>query len=289
MQKFLIWIAVCGIALAACTGAPRPTGAQLPATLAPDITPLVTRVDNAPANNRLDAIRQAGVIRVGVSTDYPPFEYLDSNGNRVGFDIELMQEVAGRMGIRLEWVDLPFDSLIGAVEAGEVDAAISAFEYTPDRDGRVDFTAPYYTAEDAFVSLAGFDGVVSRPEDAAGFTLGVQTGTAQATWVNEALVAGGVMPESNVFVYDQVDDAVADLRTGKIQLLLADYIPAQTLISDAENLKIAFHGVVSGGPIHVIIPEGERELKAAMDAVFQQLQVEGFIQQLAVRFINQPN
>lgn len=287
MLKNLIWIAVCSALVTACAGAQPQT--PVVATLAPEITPLVTRVDNAPANNRLDAIRQAGVMRVGVSTDYPPFEYLDSNGNRVGFDIELMQETAGRMGVRLEWVDLPFDQLVEAVASGKVDGAISAFEYTPERDGQVDFTAPYYTAEDAFVSLGSFSGQIAAPEDAAAFTVGVQSGTAQETWLKQTLVGSGAMPESNVVVYDQVDSILTDLQSGKIQLLLADYIPAQTLTQNSENLKVAYHGVISGGPIHVIIPEGEAELKAAMDAVFQQLLVEGFIQQLAERYINEPN
>ncbi len=64
----------------------------------------------------------AGVIRVGVSADYPPFEYLDADGNRVGMDIELMEEIAGRMGVLLEWADLPFEDLINEVRSGKIDA-----------------------------------------------------------------------------------------------------------------------------------------------------------------------
>lgn len=86
------------------------------------------------AANRLEAIKAAGVIKVGTSADYPPFEYVDANGNKIGFDIELMEEIARRMGVKLEWVDMPFDSLIAGVQEGKIDISISAFNYTEERD-----------------------------------------------------------------------------------------------------------------------------------------------------------
>jgi len=57
--------------------------------------------------NHLEAIKKAGTIKVGTSADYPPFEYVDSSGKKIGFDIELMEEIAKQMGVKLEWVDMP--------------------------------------------------------------------------------------------------------------------------------------------------------------------------------------
>jgi ABC-type amino acid transport substrate-binding protein len=74
----------------------------------------------AGAGSHLEKIQEAGVIKVGTSADYPPFEYVDEQGNKVGFDIELMQEIANRMGVELEWVDMPFDSLIAGVQEGKI-------------------------------------------------------------------------------------------------------------------------------------------------------------------------
>ena len=70
----------------------------------------------AAGGSHLDNIKKAGVIKVGTSADYPPFEYVDENGQKAGFDIELMTEIAKRLGVTLEWVDMPFDSLIAGVE-----------------------------------------------------------------------------------------------------------------------------------------------------------------------------
>ena len=108
--------------------------------------------------NHLDAIKKAGVIKVGTSADYPPFELVDNSGNKVGFDIDLMTEIAKQLGVKLEWVDMPFDSLIAGVQERKIDAAISSINYTEERAKKVDFTDPYYTLEDSFLVADSFQG-----------------------------------------------------------------------------------------------------------------------------------
>src|SRR5215208_4534455 len=124
--------------------------------------------------NHLDAIKQAGTIKVGTSADYPPFESVDASGNKVGFDVDLMTEVAKRLDVKLEWVDMPFDSLIAAVKENKIDASISAFNYSEERDQTIDFSDAYYTSEDAFTVAEGFAGTIVNPEDVGAFKVGVQ-------------------------------------------------------------------------------------------------------------------
>jgi hypothetical protein len=64
----------------------------------------------------LEKIQDANKVVVGTSADYPPYEYIDETGKMTGFDIELMEEIANRMGVAIEWQDMPFDSLIAAVQ-----------------------------------------------------------------------------------------------------------------------------------------------------------------------------
>src|SRR5215208_1276217 len=135
---------------------------------------LLSACGGASAANHLEAIKQAGVIKVGTSADYPPFESVDANGNKVGFDIDLMTEIAKRLDVKLEWVDMPFDSLIAAVQEGKIDASISAFNYSEERDQTIDFSDAYYTSEDAFTVAEGFAGTIVNPEDVGAFKVGVQ-------------------------------------------------------------------------------------------------------------------
>jgi polar amino acid transport system substrate-binding protein len=234
--------------------------------------------------NHLAAIKKAGVIKVGTSADYPPFESVDANGNKVGFDIELMTEIAKRLGVKLEWVDMPFDSLIAAVQEGKIDASISAFNYSEERDKTIDFSDAYYTSEDAFTVADGFAGTISKPEDVAKFKVGVQTGTTQDTWLTDNLVKDGALPEENLFRYDRVDQAMLDLKSGRIEVMMSDYVPAQALAKQLGGLNIVYHGVLSSGPMNIVIPQDDKELQKAINDIIKQLQDEGFIDKLAAKY-----
>ena len=236
------------------------------------------------AANHLEAIKQAGVIKVGTSADYPPFESVDESGNKVGFDIELMTEIAKRLGVKLEWVDMPFDSLIAAVQEGKIDASISAFNYSEERDQAIDFSDAYYTSEDAFTVAEGFTGAIVEPQDVAAFKVGVQTGTTQDSWLTDTLVADGALPEENLFRYDRVDQAMLDLKNGRIQVMMSDYIPAQALAKQLGGMEIVYHGVLSSGPMNIVIPDKDVELQQAINEIIKQLQKEGFVEQLAVKY-----
>ncbi|MEW5870149.1 MAG: ABC transporter substrate-binding protein [Chloroflexota bacterium] len=233
--------------------------------------------------SHLEAIKQAGVIKVGTSADYPPFESVDSSGNKVGFDIDLMNEIAKRMGVKLEWVDMPFDSLIAAVQEGKIDASISAFNYSEERDEKIDFTIAYYTSEDCFMVAESFGGQINQPEDVSQYKVGVQTGTTQDSWLTENLVDTGKLAESNLFRYDRADQAALDLKSGRIDVVMMDYVPAQALAKQVGGLKITYHAVLSSGPMNIVIPNDDKELAAAMNEIIQKLQAEGFIDQLAVK------
>ncbi len=239
------------------------------------------------SGSRLDAVKQAGVIKVGTSADYPPFEYIDENGNKTGFDIDLMEEIGKRLGLKVEWVDMPFDSLIAAVQEGKIDISISAFNYSEDRDKVVDFTNAYYTSEDAFTVADGFTGTIAKPEDAAAYTVGVQTGTTQDAWITETLVDQGLMPAANLLRYDRADQAALDLKNGRIQVMLSDAVPAQSLAKKLGGLAVIYTGVFSSGPMNIVLPEGETELAEAINKILAELTTEGYIDSLAVKYFSE--
>ena len=245
---------------------------------------LLSACGGSSAANHLEAVKQAGVIKVGTSADYPPFESVDANGNKVGFDIELMAEIAKRLDVTLEWVDMPFDSLIAAVQEGKIDASISAFNYSEERDQTIDFSDAYYSSEDAFTVADGFAGTIAKPEDVAAYKIGVQTGTTQDSWLTDNLVAAGTLSEENLFRYDRVDQAMLDLKNGRIEVMMSDYVPAQALAEQLGGLNIVYHGVLSSGPINIVIPDGDAELQKAINDIIQQLQDEGFIDNLAMKY-----
>lgn len=235
--------------------------------------------------SHLDEIRDAGKIVVGTSADYPPFESVDENGNFVGFDIEIIQEIGRRMDLEIEIQDMPFDSLIAAVQEDKLDLAISAFNYTEERDESVDFTEPYYNAEDAVLVAEGFAGTINSAEDLAGYVVGAQTGTTQDGWINENLIDAGELATDNYFPYERIDQAALDLKAGRIDAILMESVVARSLVEDLGGLEIAFEGEVSSGPVNIVIPEGDTELAEALNDVLADLQEEGFIDELIIEYM----
>ena len=245
-------------------------------------------VTDAPvASNHLERIMAAGKVTVGTSADYPPYEFVDETGKMTGFDIELMTEIAKRMGVELEWTDMPFDSLIAAVQENKIDLSISCFNYDEERDLQVDFTDAYYTSEDAFLAGSGFMGTFEKPEDAANFKVGVQSGTVQDDWLTGTLVETGLMDEANLFRYPRVDQAALDLQAGRIDLLMADYVPAKAVAAQYGDFQILYNGVLATGPINIVLPNGDVELQAKLNAIIKELQDEGFIDTLAVKYFSE--
>jgi len=237
--------------------------------------------------NELEAVRQEGKIVVGTSADYPPFEYVDEAGEMIGFDIDLANEIGKQMDLEVEIIDMPFDSLIASVQEGKIDVSIAAFNYTEERDKTVDFSDAYYYAEDGFMVVEDFGGEITKPEDAANYTLGVQTGSTADGWATENLVEAGLMSEENLFRYERMDQAALDVKNGRIEVLMTDYVPAQALADQVGGLKVVYHAEVSTGPVNIITPEGSTELTNAINEVIAKMLEDGFIDQLSIKWVGQ--
>lgn len=248
---------------------------------------LVTACGSGEPANELEAIMDAGKVVMGTSADYPPFESYTDAGEMVGFDVDLMDEIGKRMGVEVKIQDMPFSSLIAAVQEGMIDMSVAAINYTEERDKTVDFSTVYYYAEDSFLVAESFTDEITKPEDAANYLVAVQTGSTADGWATEFLVNAGLMPEENLVRYERMDQAALDVKNGRIDLLIMDYIPAQALADDIGGLKVVFHAEVSTGPINIIVPEGAAELKAELDRIINEMLEDGFIDGLATKHIGQ--
>ena len=237
--------------------------------------------------SRLDKIKEAGKVVVGTSADYAPYEFVDETGTITGFDVELMNEIANRMGVQVEWTDMPFDSLIAAVQENKIDMSIACFNYSEERDAEVDFSDAYYTSEDAFVVAGDFTGTITDPEDAANYIVGVQSGTVQDDWLTSTLVDTGKLAEANLMRYERVDQAALDLQAGRIQVFMADYVPAQAIVKQFTGFQILYHGVLATGPLNIVLQEGDAELQAEVNRIIRELQAEGIVDALAVKYFSE--
>ena len=170
--------------------------------------------DDANKKNAVNNAEEASknvVYKVGSSADYPPFEYLDENNKIVGFEIDLLNEITKKTGIKFDVANMSFDGLISALKTGKVDIAISGMSATDERRKSVDFTKPYYFSENLFIRKKGSDVNKDNLKDKK---ISAQVGTLQEEAAKSITTKS--IPAENVAA------AIMSLNAGKIDVVLTD-------------------------------------------------------------------
>ncbi len=255
------------------------------ATPTPEV-PAPTKEEVAAPANLLEEVQARGKLIVGTSADYPPFEFLDDDGNFAGYDMDLIREIGKRMGVEVEIQDLGFDALIAAVQGRKVDCAIAAMAATEERKQSVDFTQSYNAQKQSFVVAGDSDIEISTPTDVAAYKIGVQSGTTLDSWVVENLIDPGLMTEENLSRYERTDQIALDLKAGRIDVAFLDAGPAKD-IQENMGVKVIYTDFIAETGQAIALPQGETALKDAMDKIITDLIDEGFIDQLAAKYITE--
>jgi polar amino acid transport system substrate-binding protein len=166
-------------------------------------------------------IKSSGTLIVGVNVPYAPNEYKDSSGKIVGFDVDLLDAVAGVLGLKTKYTEADFDKIIPAVQAGTYDIGMSSFTDTKEREQTVDFVT-YFSAGIEWAAQAG---KTVDPDSACGLTVAVQTSTTEDTddlpAKSKACTDAG-KPAIKKLQYDSQDDATNALVLGKVDAMSAD-------------------------------------------------------------------
>lgn len=182
---------------------------------------------NAAAYNKILAELQANAadtdetITVATSPDFAPMEFVDTSreGDEqyVGFDILLAQDIANSLGKKLVIEPMSFDAVQAAVQTGKVDMGISGFSWTEERAENYQLTRWYKAGENeteqTVITTKANEGKLTTAESYAGLKVGAQGGSLQKTMVETQL------PDAELVLYDNLNDAATALMTGKIDAL----------------------------------------------------------------------
>ena len=172
-----------------------------------------------------DGGTDAGTIVAGTAPGFPPFEFENGDGELVGFDVELTEAIVARTDYEFGGFEtFEFDSLIPALQDGNIDLVAAAVTVTEDRDEQIDFSDPYYEANQAVLVRSGADFDPSSREDLEGSVVGAQSGTTGEGEVDK-LVEDGIISEDDKRTYDNYELAVTDLENGNIDAVIID-VPA---------------------------------------------------------------
>lgn len=198
---------------------------------------LVASCAPASSSGDLDAIIESGTIKVGTNSEYPPFEFLTSNGELAGLDIELAkiigQELSAKFNktINVEFVDMPFDGLIGSLQANQIDLIAAALSKNAEREELVLFSDVYYQAKTVLLVKNATN--ITSLDQLSNLKLGAQLGTIQEGFASEVLTN-----QDNLKALASLSTLVLDLKNDNINAILVEGPVANSIVKNNTNLKV---------------------------------------------------
>jgi polar amino acid transport system substrate-binding protein len=184
--------------------------------------------------------QKANTIIVGTSSDFKPFEYKAANGTIIGFDIDLITRILTDQGYNVTVQDIGFDSLIPSLQTDKIDVIAAGMTINEERKVQVDFSNPYYEANQSVLVKIGSGTNITQVDDLANYTLGAQTGTTGWLWINDTFVATGKITPDKLKSYALYPEAVADLIAGRIGAVVIDS-PVAKAFTLSGNVKIVLN------------------------------------------------
>jgi polar amino acid transport system substrate-binding protein len=166
----------------------------------------------AMADDALAKVKAAGVLKVGTETEFAPFDFIDA-GAHVGLNVDLFDEIGKELGVKIEWVTLPWDGVLPGLEAGKFDYVAGPATITKARSEHYRFSPPIAEATIALLKRKG-DESIKKPEDISGKAVGAGKATAQLTQLK---TFGDTLPgKVTAKEYVGFNEAYADLAAGRI-------------------------------------------------------------------------
>ena len=212
----------------------------------------------------------AQTVRLGTEGAYPPFNFINDNGEIDGFERELGDELCERAGLTCEWVTSDWDSIIPNLVSGNYDAIIAGMSITDEREEVIDFTQNYTRPEPS--SYVGYE----EGLDVGSAVVAAQAGTIQAAHVAET---GAILVE-----FATPDETIAAVRNGEVDAVLADKSFLVPIVEESDMTFVA-EDVYLGNGVGMGLRESDDELTATFDAAIQSMKDDGSLNELLKKWM----
>ncbi len=219
-----------------------------------------------------------GVLTVGTNAEFPPFEYVDDNGEPDGFDIALIKAIGEKLGVEVEVENMEFASLVSSI-GSKIDVSIAGMTVTDERKETVDFSDSYYEAVQYVILPEGSE--IATADDLVGKTIGVQLGTTGDFIATD-------IEGTTVQQYNKAVDAVNDLINGRVDCVIIDKNPALVFESKFEGQVTALEGAqfdFETEEYAIAMPKGDTALVDAVNAALAEIKADGTFDELVKTYI----
>ena len=225
----------------------------------------------APAEGGVELV-QPGTLVTCTHLPYEPFQFQES-GEIVGFDVDVVDEIAADLGVEQEIVDTPFETIQSGedLNAGKCDLAAAGMTINEVREENLDFSDPYFDATQALITPvgAGYDSL----EDLAGLRLGIQSGTTGAEYAQENAT------EAELVTYEDLGLLLSAVQTGQVDAGINDNTVLYDFAGDNEDVEVTAE-FDTGEQYGIGVRTGNEALLDQVNATLQRIQEDGTYDEL---------
>ena len=234
--------------------------------------------DSKKSDEKTESTDSKDTIKFGTNAEFPPFEYVTQDGvigEFDGIDIAIAKDIAEENGMEAKVENMEFDSLIVALQNGQVDAVIAGMTVTDERAEAVDFSTPYYTATQVMVVKDGSD--ITKASDMEGKKICVIQGYTGETCVKDL----GYDYEA----FKKCTEAIMELVNDKCDVVVIDSATAQKYVADNDGLKIVEDNDAFDSEEYAIaVQKGNTELLDKINTAIEKLISDGKVSEYAAKY-----
>lgn len=213
-----------------------------------------------------------------VSAEYPPFEFYDDKGKIVGFDIDLADAIAQKMGATIAYENRTFGTIVQSLQKGFADMAISCIGWSEERAKMVDYSDLYYWEGLSLISAKKFP--IATLEALEEKQVSCLAGSVTEIWLKKKC------PKASILSFDTTTQAIEALKAGHVQACLLDESQGSVFTHHNPDLTFALLGTSDEG-VGIIFPKGSA-LRVRVNAALQELKDEGFLEKLKDKWMRHP-
>lgn len=233
----------------------------------------------APAFSTLEE----GFLTVGSDIPYPPFEF-KKGGQLTGLDIDLITEIADRLGLSVEdrIIDTSFDTIFTQLAGGRYDVVIAASTITPEREEQVNFSDPYYNAQQSLTVNTAEGDIMAVDDLGDGDVVGVQSGTTGKAWAEDNLPDG-----VEIRSFPEGPDGYTALEAGEVDGVINDEPTAIAEVATREDLEVV-ETIDTGESYGIAVDPENEELLDAINQVLAEIIEDGTYEEIYSKYPDLP-
>lgn len=216
------------------------------------------------------------VLRVGTEGVYPPFSY--HQGNKLtGYDVEFMEALGRKAGVRIQFVEVPWDSMFAALSSGRIDVVANQVTKNPEREGLYDLSTPYIETTGVVV-VAEDDDSVKKLSDIKGKRAGQNL---TSNWAETAKANG-----AQVVGVDSMDKAIQNLRQGSVDVVVNDKLAVRNFLATTDNPGVKIVAETDDKSESVLAARKNSGYVPALNKGINELKADGTSQRLYDKYFN---